>query len=263
MDHSEEELERLASDLWEAEPVSLQEWQQLCDHTTDEVHVRNLSAQAKVGVDAWGRTKEQPLRISIVAKLTQTFDTAAQSDDVDESTINYGVLSKRVLEGLKQSTYEMENLNDLTHFVALFGGLYESDAVGAWTVEVCLPKALAVGSSIRFQNLVAKGDSSLTIANVLHLEDMTVSAIIGLNPHERYMKQPVVVNVWIGPSALGDDAERYVSVGQVIVKVCASALLDRLMQEYRALLLNAMGCRLSRSHRLRRSKRWPPKSHRT
>lgn len=70
------------------------------------IHVKNLSGNARVGVDVWGRTengrvnKFQPIQISASISLEEPFETAARSDSVDRSTVHYGTLSKEILKVL-------------------------------------------------------------------------------------------------------------------------------------------------------------------
>ena len=218
----EEELARFTADMWRAEPVSPREWNKRFTKFADEISIKGLSADGAVGVDAWGRDKTQPFKISIRVKLAGWLDYAAYEDNVNDSTINYGSTSKRVLAGLSEYGNVLGNLHDLSSLVAIFGGLYGSEAAKAWVIDVDLPKASAMGSAIRYQSCVAKGDVGLTVTNVLHLADITVPTIVGLNPHERQMRQPVAVNVWIGPTSLCEDPHQYVSVEEVIVKVCTS-----------------------------------------
>ncbi|KAI9754749.1 MAG: hypothetical protein M1815_005448 [Lichina confinis] len=216
----EEEVARFTADMWKAEPLSLREWNKRFAKFADEISIKGLSADGAVGVDAWGRDKTQPFKVSIRVKLADWFDYAAYEDNVNDNTINYGSTSKRVLAGLSEYGNVLGNLHDLSSLVAIFGGLYGSEAAKAWMIEVELPKASAMGSAIRYQSCVGKSDVGLTVANVLHFADITVPTIVGLNPHERQMKQPVTVNVWIGPTSLCEDPDQYVSIEEVIVKVC-------------------------------------------
>jgi hypothetical protein len=73
---------------------------------TSIIRVQNLQTNLKVGVDAWGRAgKLQPVLISAAVSLRENFDTAATGDDVDQSTIHYGVLSKEILKLAKSVSY--------------------------------------------------------------------------------------------------------------------------------------------------------------
>ena len=79
------------------------------------IQVNNLQTNLKVGTDAWGRAgKLQPALISATVSLLQDFGTAAMGDDVDQSTIHYGILSKEILKVAEHvnSTAVCENAFD-------------------------------------------------------------------------------------------------------------------------------------------------------
>lgn len=82
------------------------------------IHVKNLSANARVGVDVWGReengkvNKFQPVQISASIALNEPFKTAATSDSVDESTVHYGILSKEILKVLAFRAESPKSHND-------------------------------------------------------------------------------------------------------------------------------------------------------
>ncbi|KAI9743120.1 MAG: hypothetical protein M1818_003415 [Claussenomyces sp. TS43310] len=70
-------------------------------HTT--IRVRKLSCQALVGGDPWGRVRDrrnlfQPVFLSTRLSLRQPFQSAAESDVVNDSTVNYSTLSKTILK---------------------------------------------------------------------------------------------------------------------------------------------------------------------
>lgn len=69
------------------------------------VRVQNLSTQALVGGSIWGvpsddghRNVFQPVLISSTLSLREPFRSAAKSDTVNNSTVNYSTLSKEILK---------------------------------------------------------------------------------------------------------------------------------------------------------------------
>jgi len=67
-----------------------------------KISVRNLQAIIQVGRDAWGREgKIQPVLISATVSLRKPFEYASVHDTVSRSTVHYGILSKAVLEAVK------------------------------------------------------------------------------------------------------------------------------------------------------------------
>jgi dihydroneopterin aldolase len=71
------------------------------------IRVQNLSTQALVGGSIWGvpsddghRNIFQPMLISSTLSLREPFGSAAQSDSVNDSTVNYSTLSKEILKAI-------------------------------------------------------------------------------------------------------------------------------------------------------------------
>lgn len=68
------------------------------------IRVQNLSTQALVGGAVWGiqegvrRNQLQPILLSARLSLKRPFMSAAESDEVNDSTINYSTLSKEILK---------------------------------------------------------------------------------------------------------------------------------------------------------------------
>jgi dihydroneopterin aldolase len=69
------------------------------------IRIQNLSTQALVGGSIWGvpsddghRNVIQPVLISSTLSLREPFRSAAQSDIVNNSTVNYSTLSKEILK---------------------------------------------------------------------------------------------------------------------------------------------------------------------
>lgn len=69
------------------------------------IRVQNLSTEALVGGSIWGvpsddghRNVLQPVIVSSTLSLREPFRSAAQSDSVNHSTVNYSTLSKQILK---------------------------------------------------------------------------------------------------------------------------------------------------------------------
>jgi dihydroneopterin aldolase len=69
------------------------------------IEVRNLGGNALVGTDIWGgrdaesrNNRFQPILFSAKISLRNTFDSAAQIDKLNDSTVNYSLLSKAILK---------------------------------------------------------------------------------------------------------------------------------------------------------------------
>lgn len=219
---SEEEILRMkagAGSIPKRKVLTLNAWNRLHPSGADEIHVRNLSANMLVGVDAWGRRKEQPVRVSITIRLAESFDKAASSDNVEEATVNYGSLSKRVLQFLNACAPIHIGLSTLMNQVDSTIDLITSAAVDAQIVEIVLPKASALGSGVRLQGCHFLNDVNHNVMSFIHIEDLKIPAIIGLNAHERIAKQLLVVNIWVSPAELASPLEPYAEINEVTVKV--------------------------------------------
>jgi FolB domain-containing protein len=83
--------------------------------TTDVVLVDVLQLSANVGADCWGRSRNQPVTISVYLHLKPSFlDISGQSDNVADS-IHYGHLTKDI-STLSESSYDSVRtlINDAT-----------------------------------------------------------------------------------------------------------------------------------------------------
>lgn len=83
------------------------------------IRVQNLSTQALVGGSIWGVPSEdghrnifQPLLISSTLSLREPFTSAAQSDSINNSTVNYSTLSKEILKVIASRRPDLPHSNE-------------------------------------------------------------------------------------------------------------------------------------------------------
>lgn len=166
----------------------------------DGISIQNLTLQhpPSFANDAWGRPKEQPCLISVALSFRSSFTSAASKDALDESTMHYGVLGKR-LRGteLHSDSQTIDGLADALHETILATppgvSLLESSQV-----QIHLPKASLLGQGITFTRFVPYDQVGSTQAKrSLHLRNINVPVLIGVNAHERTRKQPLIVSVWL------------------------------------------------------------------
>lgn len=88
------------------------------------IRIKNLSSQALVGGAIWGgpnddshRNTFQPMLISCMLSLRDPFTSAAESDRVNNSTVNYSTLSKEILKVVASRRPDLPHSKD-------FQGLY-------------------------------------------------------------------------------------------------------------------------------------------
>src|SRR5438874_7268817 len=77
--------------------ITCEEWNRRARSAGDKIFVRNLTLNTRVALDAWGREKPQPVLISVVISLSRSFQSAAEKDELNQSTVHYGTLSKAVI----------------------------------------------------------------------------------------------------------------------------------------------------------------------
>lgn len=151
--------------------------------TQDTVFVRNVSIQAHVGPDSWGRSKQQPALISV--RLTFPIDKAGLSDNI-EDCMDYRKIYK-ALTSLNNKNFE--HIFHLAHQASR-----EALLAGQGTevvTTVVLPKGLlhseGVSASVHIES-----ESGFALWQI---HKLVIPCIIGIGAFERPRKQPVVVDV--------------------------------------------------------------------
>ena len=203
-------------------------WERELPSSRDKVFVKDLAFNAHVGKDGWGRTKKQPVQISVTLSLTHAFDSAAERDEVDQSTVHYGTLSKNIIEAVERRGNEHLSLEDLASMVdrateETVGA--DSSVLQAYEVSIFLPKASLLGVGVSLESCWARGLRS-HLPSVLHLKHVRVATAVGVNDYEKKAKQLVVSSLWIDPMR-GNALECYGQLEQILVKV-GSLILHRL-----------------------------------
>lgn len=209
-----------------SEAVSLREWQLRKPYASDSVTVRSLSHVLTVGADIWGRQKPQPVQLTIKIGLAQPFASAAASDSVDTSTVHYGDLSKSVFALCEK--FEREGTGSILNLGrVIMSGILDSraDRIAYMELDIYLPKATRYGvgveTSLKLTRQPQLASSSLTIHR------LAVPCIIGVNAHERGLKQMVKATVSIDRpgSAL---IEAFYELEQLVVKTIEESAYETL-----------------------------------
>lgn len=203
--------------------------------STDIVFIDTLHLSANVGPDCWGRSRAQPVSVTVNLQLKPGFlKTSGTSDAVGDS-VHYGLLTKRVagLEGR-----EFNGVCDLIAAVAQEAFDLGGENVDAVRVVVELPKVvlLAVGyvvdATVTRERRVER--KSVSVRGVV------VPIVIGVNPPERLAKQRVVTDlVFYEREGAEVGHAEYQRVVNVLVKVryeksicwlCISACVSRILK---------------------------------
>jgi len=162
----------------------------------DKIAIQQFSTQVNAGKDCWGREKKQPASISVTLYLRDRITTAANADELDQSTVHYGKFSKSLLASLKD-LHGWKSTHDLLMVVweTVCNDQWKS-AIYAADMEVEFPKASALSGRTSCMVSMECG-ASPRIAQVLYVRDLKIPTLIGVNSNEREKKQAVVVSVSI------------------------------------------------------------------
>jgi dihydroneopterin aldolase/2-amino-4-hydroxy-6-hydroxymethyldihydropteridine diphosphokinase/dihydropteroate synthase len=163
------------------------------DSSSDVVYLKNVQLRAVVGPEAWHRPgRQQPVLVSV--KMPTSINEAGDLDDVTN-----GILSKSITK-LFSGKPEFASLRELAERVA-HAALIEGNGKDSMHITALLPEALlladGLGISARFRAAKNKdGSSNLhTEQQTLFVKDLRLNCILGVNPHERIEKQPVIINI--------------------------------------------------------------------
>ncbi|KAF2141794.1 uncharacterized protein K452DRAFT_33789 [Aplosporella prunicola CBS 121167] len=218
-------------------------------HSADQISVTGLKTTAPAGRDLWGRKKPQPLEVSVTVAVARPFDTAAQADAVDASTVHYGLLSKSVLGNIAaaaqaQTQAQAQGQERETWLSTIAVAHAASKAIlanaplanlAAAEVKVRYPKASTQGEGAGavftlFYNREEQEQEQgrlAALSQVLYLENVRIPTLIGVNPNERLKKQLVVASLWIDKLAAGA-ADCYVEVEDLLVSTIESTTFETL-----------------------------------
>jgi dihydroneopterin aldolase len=168
---------------------------------SDHIKVQNLQITVNAGVDAWGRPKTQPALLTVTLHLDKPFDSAAQADSLDSSTVHYGQLSKQIKSAVVDSDTHLET-RGLTNLIleSVLGTAGKTELRGL-EIDIQYPKASLLGDAAGYlygaYTPPHKSADEFALSKVLYLRNVRIPCIIGVNSNERKQKQPVVVNLWI------------------------------------------------------------------
>ena len=170
------------------------EWQRQSPVGADKICIDNLQISTDGFPDSFGRRKTQPALISVALFLRQQFQSAAEKDALDQSTINYGSLSKDIRDAIEGKAKAGELLDKYRTW-RLIEDVIPVKAIGAFETDLFFPKACMMGDGIGFKKsmITNQGLSSA----VIYFKNIRIPALIGVNAHERQSRQPIIANVWL------------------------------------------------------------------
>lgn len=174
--------------VWEARPAQLA--------VMDRITVRNLQVSVDAGVDVWGRPKKQRSLLSVTLSLAKPFDSAAQGDSLDSSTVHYGILSKAIQAHIESQTGHGDSVTLAYDISEVARNTAGDTPLASVEVDIFYPKGSMFGDGAGYSFGRAFSPDESTYRQ-LHLRSVRVPCLIGVNSNERLLKQPVTVNIWV------------------------------------------------------------------
>ncbi|KAI7480201.1 hypothetical protein KC351_g7139 [Hortaea werneckii] len=168
--------------------------------TADLIHVKELQLpHGLVAPDVWGKPKEQPTTITLTVSLQGAgFSTAADKDQLDQSTIHYGELSKRI-RALNRPAQHVEGFVDEAHQCV---HAMASKAEGKFIVRlaalrVTLPKASMYGEGAVWTRVIEYDDKGVVTRRMgeYGVNEVKIMTLVGVNAYERQAEQPLLIGV--------------------------------------------------------------------
>ena len=206
-----------------------------CASSIDSVSLKSL--QLPYGITApsvWGSPKAQPALLSVTLALNSGLASTARQDALDENTVHYGTLAKRIRAGCKEDQTLVSFFSMVDDVIEAMGARADGTfrlSRASFVLE--FPKASMYGKSLELSRLVGYGDPSHPGILVLlfAVRDMRLMCLIGVNDNERTRKQPLVagLNLWLEPKSMEDASSLYDALSgieQSVAKV-PRALVER------------------------------------
>lgn len=165
------------------------------------VSVRNVQLPSgAIAPNIWLEAKEQPALASVSLWLRNDFTSAASQDALDDSTVHYGELSKRVRAACSNEEGQRSALNAIFQAAEHMarkpkpeGDKFVAKRIAA---RLALPKASAFGEGLSMSEVrlySEKGERTGGFRTFV-CKDLRVPTLIGVNAYERKGRQPVAVN---------------------------------------------------------------------
>jgi FolB domain-containing protein len=178
----------------------------------DVVFVRNISMQAVVGLDCWHR--EKPQRVLVSVRVGHSLLKTADTDDISY-TLDYRKIYNDAILPLGLERHD--SLFNLAHEASK--QIFLKSGGAAFEITVTLPNALLnsdVGVSIT-QSGTREGSLA---KRSMSIKDLRIYCIIGVNPAERLVKQPVILSVTAQSPLDGAKSTNFQKLLGPMIKVC-------------------------------------------
>ncbi|KAK4552879.1 hypothetical protein LTR86_010011 [Recurvomyces mirabilis] len=172
----------------------------------DAISIRHLQLpHGVIAPDIWSKPKDQPVLLNIKLELKNTFTSAASLDELDESTIHYGILAKKIRAASRQDQ-TLSQLLTAVHDVINSMGRKESGRfiLARSEIELEMAKASMHGEGATLLRTVIydKLGAQQEETNLFSVRNVKIMTLVGVNAIERSAKQPVVANMTFSTRSL-------------------------------------------------------------
>lgn len=163
----------------------------------DSIILRNLSTQARIGLDCWGRDRPQPLLITVI--VTTDTAPAAYSDRAGDLSIDYSALGKGILSHVESKSKDGERGFESLYHLAL---VLAEDVIPRYSngvefselkITLTAPKQLLCADGLEVQ--LFRAGNQAQARDVISIKDLQANLVLGINSHERLLKQRILANV--------------------------------------------------------------------
>jgi FolB domain-containing protein len=161
----------------------------------DFVFVRDVTINANIGPDAWGRSKIQPVTVS--TQIPFSIAKAGVEDSITH-TLDYRKVYKVI------RSFDTSDADADTKTFSSLVNLAEQVGQKLWTfaswirLDLTAPKGLLHAHAVVLRyysiNWLALETGTSLPGSTLSVKAMHIPCIIGIGEHERVRKQPVVVD---------------------------------------------------------------------
>lgn len=162
----------------------------------DTISIQNLQLPFGIlALDVWGKAKEQPGLVSVTVGLRDGFQSAAEHDALDASTIHYGELAKRIRGGCTARQPVGELIATVGQVVQDMADKDGRSIVASTAVALDLPKASMFGDGVTFRAATFYDEHGRQTADphwAVTVRNVKIMTMIGVNSYERTAKQPIV-----------------------------------------------------------------------
>ena len=163
--------------------------------SSDVVFIDGLQLSADVGSDCWGRRRPQPVIVSVYLHLQPEYLTrSGELDDVQDS-VHYGHLAKAVTALVASPDAQFGSVGELASAVTDTGFKLAGEAAREIRVRVEMPKMVLLAGNFAVEVVTVAGSRAEDGSRSATVTDLSLSAIIGVNPPERKAKQRVLMTV--------------------------------------------------------------------